>query len=197
MRRPVGRQDDLPVRFVERVERMEEFLLCRILAGNELDVVDEEQIGPAVFAAELNIPALLHRGDQLVRKLVALDVDDVIARMLFMDLAGDGVEQMRLAEAGRPVDEQRVIGLRRGIGHRDGRRVGEAVGGADDKLVKRELRVELDKLRFLLVFAVGVDLGVVDDLEFDLHLELVAHRVLDIIGAAAQNDVLPKRRRGI
>ena len=53
-----------------------------------------------------------------------------------MDLAGDGIEQMRLAESRRPVDEQRVIGFRRGIGYGDGRRVREAVGGANDKFVK-------------------------------------------------------------
>ena len=114
-----------------------------------------------------------------------------------MDLAGDGIEQMRLAESRRSVDEQRVIGFRRCVGHGDGRRVREAVGGANDKFVKCKLRIEFHKIGLFLIFAVGVDLGVVDDLQLDFHLEFVAHRVLDVIGAAAQNDVLPKRRRGI
>ena len=56
---------------------------------------------------------------------------------------------MRLAEAGRAVNEQRVIRFRRIVGDRDSRRVRKAVGRADDEIIKRELRVELDKLRLL------------------------------------------------
>ena len=50
---------------------------------------------------------------------------------------------MRLAEAGRPADEQRVVGEAGQLG--DGERGGvrEAVAVADDELVEREARVEL------------------------------------------------------
>ena len=50
----VARDDDLLVRLVERVERVEELFLRLRLAGEELDVVDEEQVALlAVARAEL------------------------------------------------------------------------------------------------------------------------------------------------
>ena len=128
---------------------MEKFLLRGFLAGDKLDIIDEEEVRVAVFVAEFVVAALLQGGDELVGELVALDIDDVVAGMIFMHDAGDGIQQMRLAEAGRAVNEQRVIRFRRIVGDRDGRRVRKAVGRADDEIIKRELRVELDKLRLL------------------------------------------------
>ena len=128
---------------------MEELLLRGVFAGNELNIVDQEQVRAAVFEAELVVLAFAQSVDQLVGELVALDIDDVVAGMIFMHDAGDGIQQMRLAEAGRAVNEQRVIRFRRIVGDRDGRRVRKAVGRADDEIIKRELRVELDKLRLL------------------------------------------------
>ena len=52
--RTVAGQDDLLVRFVQGVEGVEEFLLNAFLAGEELDVVDQQHIGLAVFFAELD-----------------------------------------------------------------------------------------------------------------------------------------------
>ena len=147
--RPVSGQNDLVVVLVEIIEGMEKFLLRGFLAGDKLDIIDEEEVRVAVFVAEFVVAALLQGDDELVGELVALDIDDVVAGMIFMHDAGDGIQQMRLAEAGRAVNEQRVIRLRRIVGDRDGRRVRKAVGRADDEIIKRELRVELDKLRLL------------------------------------------------
>ena len=54
---------------------------------------------------------------------------------------GDRAQQVGLADAGRPADEERVVGLRGHLG--DGQRggVGEAVAVADDELVEGELGV--------------------------------------------------------
>eukprot|EP01135_Chromosphaera_perkinsii_P009112 Nk52_evm1s1634 gene=Nk52_evmTU1s1634 len=52
------------------------------------------------------------------------------------------MQQVGLAQAGAPVDEQRVVGLGRGLGHGRGRRLGEAVRGADDEGVEGVLAVE-------------------------------------------------------
>lgn len=54
----------------------------------------------------------------------------------------DGVEQVGLAQSGVAVDEERVVGLRRSLGHRDRCGVGEAVRRADDEVVEVVLRVE-------------------------------------------------------
>ena len=48
LRRPVGREDDLLAVLVDRVERVEELLLRPLLVGDELDVVDEEEVDPPV-----------------------------------------------------------------------------------------------------------------------------------------------------
>src|SRR5207247_4431719 len=52
-RRRVARHDDLLARLVERVEGVEELLLCALLAGDELDVVDQEAFDVAVARREL------------------------------------------------------------------------------------------------------------------------------------------------
>ena len=52
-------QDDLLAVLVDGVERVEELLLGPLLVGDELDVVDEQQVDPAVAGAELVDLALL------------------------------------------------------------------------------------------------------------------------------------------
>ena len=195
--RPVGGQDDLVVVLIEVIERMEKFLLRGFLAGNKLDIVDEEQVRIAVFVAELVVAAFLQGGDQLIGKLITLDIDDVVAGMIFMNDARDRVEQVCLAEAGRTVDEKRVIRLRRIVGDGDGCGVRKAVGRADNKIIERELRVKLDKLRLLLPTAIGFDLRLIQNGHGDVHLEDLLHRFLDISLAAAEDNVLAERRRGI
>ena len=51
-REAVGRQDELAAGLVERVERVEELLLGLHLALEELDVVDEEDVGATEAALE-------------------------------------------------------------------------------------------------------------------------------------------------
>ena len=41
---------------------------------------------------------VLNRGDQLVCKFIALDIDDVVAGAVFFDLSADGVKQMGFAK---------------------------------------------------------------------------------------------------
>ena len=50
-RRPVGRDDDLRAALVQRVEGVEELLLDPLLALDELDVVDEEDVASCGSAA--------------------------------------------------------------------------------------------------------------------------------------------------
>ena len=48
--RAVAGQHDLLVRLVQRVEGVEKFLLNAFLAGQKLDVVNQQHVGLAVFA---------------------------------------------------------------------------------------------------------------------------------------------------
>ena len=168
---PVGGHDDLLVLLVELVEGMEEFLLGGLLAGDELDIVDEEQIAFPVLAAEFHVFAAGDGGDQLVGKFIALDVDDVGFRVLPPDAVGDGVEQMGLAHAGGAVDEQGVIHLSGVFGHGDGGAVGEPVGGAHHKIIKGELGVKVHGGDGLSLVAEGVPFLVPKDQELGVGIK--------------------------
>ena len=136
------RQHDLLAVLVDRVERVEELFLRPLLVGDELDVVDEQQVDPPVAGAELVDLALLDRGDELVGELLAGRVDDALARELGDDLVADGVHQVGLAEAHAAVQEERVVGVARALGDRQAGRVREAVGRPDDEVRERVARVD-------------------------------------------------------
>ena len=125
--RSVTRHDDLLALFVDRVERVEELLLRALLAGDELDVVDEEDIDTAVAFAELLALLRTDRVDELVRELFAGRVRDALLRVARDHRVSDRVHQMRLAESRAAVDEERVVAVARPLGHRQGSSVRETV----------------------------------------------------------------------
>ena len=120
---------------------MEEFLLGRILAGDELDIVDEQHVRVAVAVVEFDRRAVADGRDQLVCEFVAFDVDDVHLRAVFLDFIKNRVEQVRFAKSRIAVNKQRIVKL--GGFRRDGEagRVRKLVAGADDKRFERVLVV--------------------------------------------------------
>ena len=114
-----------------------------------------------------------------------------------MNLGGDGVEQVGLAQAGGAVDEQRVVGLGGIVGHGQRRAVGEAVGGADHEFFKGELRVKFDEIRLFVVLFIdkGVALAFAQHHQLDVGVEQLAHGVADVWLAAALNHIPPELRR--
>ena len=102
-RRPVGGQDDLLVGLMEGVEGVEEFLLGADLAGNELDVVDQQHVDLPVFGPELHGLALLDGLDQLIGMYSPSGKRDVGRRRIFPDLVADGVKQVGFPQAGAAV----------------------------------------------------------------------------------------------
>ena len=127
----VGGDDDLLAGLVEVVERVEELLLRALLAGDELDVVDQEEIDGAVLGAELRGAVVADRVDELVREALGREIEQAEARVEARDLVADRVEQVRLAEADAAVDEERVVGLRGQLGDRLAGGLRELVGVAD------------------------------------------------------------------
>jgi len=116
-----------------------------LLVGDELDVVDEEEVDPPVARPELVDLALLDARDELVGELLARRVDDPLARELGDHLVPDRVHQVGLAEAHAAVQEERVVGMPRALGHGERRRVGEPVGRPDDEVRERVARVEVGR----------------------------------------------------
>ena len=159
LRRTVGRQDDLALRLVERIEGVEELLLRGLLAGDELNIVDEENVRLAVPLAEFLRRAVADRLDHFVREFVSLYIKDIHLRVAEGDLVADGVQKVRLAKSRVAVDEERVIearGLRR---DGDRRGVRELVRRSDNERVKRVVivGVALEALLLLLPEILGDD----------------------------------------
>jgi hypothetical protein len=142
LRRAVRADDDLLVGAVQLVEVVEELLLEPLLALHELDVVDEQHVDLAVLALELTRGVRADGVDEVVEVRLGRDVADGVGRVVLPDVVGDGVEQVRLAQARHAVDEQRVVGPRRGLGHREGSGVGEAVGAPGHEAVEGVAGVE-------------------------------------------------------
>ena len=139
---PVGADDDLLARVVQGVEGVEEFLLGLLLAGDELDVVDEQDVSAAVFGLEGLHALIAHAGDELVGEFLGGDILHPFVGVLFQHRVTDGVHQMGLAQAGAAVDEQGIVGTAGAGGYGHGRRVGELVGFAHHEGVEGVAGVE-------------------------------------------------------
>ena len=157
MGRLVGGQDDLLVLHVQGVEGVEELLQGLLLAAQELDVVEQEDVDLAVAVLEAVHVAVGHGGDEVGDELLAGDVLDADAGVELARVVADGVQQVGLAQARSAVDEQGVVGALvvvdgqvegvevrpgRGLGDGEGRGPGQAVGGALDVGVEGVARVE-------------------------------------------------------
>ena len=92
---------DLLLRVVERVERVEKLVLRAFLAGEELDVVDEQHVDRAIALAELEDPVVAHGVDHLVHEALGRDVGEREAGVVLEHVAADRVHQVGLARAPR------------------------------------------------------------------------------------------------
>jgi hypothetical protein len=93
--RAIARDHELLLRFVQRVERVEELLLGLFFALEELDVVDQENVDVPVAIAELDRLVVLDRDDEFVGELLARHVDDVR-----IGIGGDDAMTDRMHEVG-------------------------------------------------------------------------------------------------
>ena len=167
--RAVGGEDDLTLGLVEGVEGMEKLLLCLLAAGDELHVVHQQKVRVAVFAAELDVLAGADGLDQLVGEIVALDVDDLGVWCFGADFVRDGVDQVRLAEAGVTVDEKWVVVLRRRVRDRAGRGVGELVAVAHNEGIEGKFAGLQKRSRlFGLLLPKSVALGGGEELHIEI-----------------------------
>ena len=142
-RRAVGAQHELPAARVQRVEGVEELLLDAVLAGQEVDVVDQQDVELLAVAPLEGVHALvLDGGDELVRERLAGHVARAHARRVHEHVVRDGLQQVRLAEAGVAVDHERVVGLPGRLGDGQRRGVREAVGAADHERAEGVLRAQ-------------------------------------------------------
>ena len=146
-RRAIARHDDLRSRLVERVECMEELLLDSLLVLEELHVVDEQEVVRAVSLLE-TLDSLVTQGvDEVVHERLARDVSHGEVARVLADVLRDRLHEMRLAESGTAVDEERVVGLGGCFGNGERGGVRETIRRADHEQVERVLRVHAPVLR--------------------------------------------------
>src|SRR5680860_1056639 len=85
---PVCREDELAAALVESVEGVEELLFGVLLALQELDVVDKQDIEIAVAALEMLSPARAQSADELVGEALGGRVADAEAGSVGAQVVG-------------------------------------------------------------------------------------------------------------
>ena len=107
--RAVGGHDDLLTGLMKGIEGVEELLLRGGLAGDELNIVDEEHVAIAVLIPEL-VHGLTGEGvDHLVGEILALDVDHADVADFLLQLVGNGVKQVSFTQTAGAVDEEGIV----------------------------------------------------------------------------------------
>ena len=137
--RAIGRDNDLTTVVVQGVESVEKLFLRTFLAGQELDIVDQQYVRLAVLVPELFRGGRLDGGDDLIGEHFTVHIHNVEIRVILFDLHLDRVQQVGLAQAGRPVDEQRVVRAGRVGRNRLRRRIGKLVRWTLDEVFKGEI----------------------------------------------------------
>ena len=141
--RPVRGDHDLLAGLVERIEGVEELLLGALLALQEVDVVHQQEVHVApVPPLQLRRGAAVDALDDLVDELLGADEEHPGGRGPLDNGVGDGLHQVGLAQPGGAVDEERVVGLARRLGHGVRRRGRQLVRLPDDEGVEGVALVE-------------------------------------------------------
>ena len=140
--RRIAGEDDLLAAVAKRVEGVEEFLLRAVLAGEELDVINQEHIDLPVAFAEFLEFAVLDGADVVVGELFGGDVENLQVLFVLLDEMADGLHQVGLAEPHAAVQKQRIVRAGRSLRHRARRRRCKPVVLAHDKRIERAARIE-------------------------------------------------------
>ena len=108
--RAVSREDQLLAAAEERVDRVDQFDERRLLAAEELHVVDQQHFDVADFAAEVRRAGVANGVEELIGELLGGKIDHAAQVVRVADVPPDAFEQVRLAAAGRADERQRRIG---------------------------------------------------------------------------------------
>ncbi len=142
LRVAVAGEDHLVLALEQRVERVEELFLRALLAGEELDVVDQQRIERAVRGLEFVDGVVLQRPHHVADEALRVHVGDARLRIALLHQVRDGVHQVGLAQTDAAVDEQRVVGAAGILGDLVRGRLGELVALALDEVREGEVGIE-------------------------------------------------------
>ena len=140
----VAGQDDLLAAVEQRIEGVEELFLRAVLAGEELDVVDQQRVHLLEAALELVHRLFDQRLGHGAEELLAAQVKHAGVRVLPAHLVAGGEHQVRLAQAGAAVQQQRVVrtvaGFLRGLPRRG---AAQLVAATLDEVVEGVVQVHV------------------------------------------------------
>ena len=126
----------MPLRFVDVVEGVKEFLLNALLAGQELNVIDQKIIDAAVTRSELGKSIFLDGPDEFVGEFLTGYVSDPTGGVAVQGLMGYGMHQMGLTQSGFTIEKKRIVSVSGSVGYRNACRMGKFTPSADDEIGK-------------------------------------------------------------
>jgi len=129
---------------------VEELLLRRVLAGEELDVVDQQRVHGTEAALEVVHVLLLQRLHHAADELLRTKVEHLRAGIVLHEHVAGGVHEVGLAEAGAPIEQQGVVRPARVHRHLHGRGLAQLVRLAFDEGFEGVVRVEVVHVRWLV-----------------------------------------------
>jgi hypothetical protein len=139
----VAGHDDVGALGQQGFEGVEELLLRAVLAGEELHVVDQQQIEVVVLGLQFVEGLALVVLDDVADELLGVQVQHAGLGVVAQQGVAHGVHQMRLAQADAAIDEQRVVHLARCAGHVQCRGARHLVGASGNQGVESQGGVQL------------------------------------------------------
>ncbi len=93
------------MRFVQGVEGMKKLFLGPLLAGNELHIVDQQDVHGAKFVAKVVHFRVADPVDQFVHEFFGSIIADAQLRIACQHGVADGIDQMGFAETDAAIDK--------------------------------------------------------------------------------------------
>ena len=157
----IAGQDDLAAGRAELVKEAQEHLLSFLLSGEELHVVEEQDVKALVLLPHLVMGTLMDGPRQLVKKDLNGQVDHAVLRVDLGGVMGYTAENVALAETRTGIDEQWIVRCPGSVGcpPRCCRR--EPIRRAHHEAVEGEPRIQIRRYHRLIPASLIVPLPIV------------------------------------
>ncbi len=147
--RAIGAEDDLLPLINQFIEDLEDDIERLFLTLQELDVVDQQNIGSFIIGLEVLIAGFLaimlgHRIGVTADQFLTVHINGAQMRLCFSDVILNSTHQMRLTQATLTVDEQRIQRrTARHLSHLDRHTVSHSIRFTDDEVLEGDVRKRL------------------------------------------------------